>query len=121
MTNRERFELIGKVFEGHEDAVIRADILEFVEKQIAALDHKNEKAKERAANKRAAGDALRAEVLNVIGDEPITVAGILGALGDEALTPAKVVARTRQLVEAGEIEKTFVKVDGSKLVAYKRA
>lgn len=121
MTNREKFDVIGKVFEGYEDVAVRDEILEFVEKQIAALDHKNEAAKKRAAEKRAAGDELRARVLGVMNDEPITVDGILTALGDESLTPAKITARTKQLVAAGEVEKMAVKVDGRKLMAYVRA
>ena len=121
MTNREKFDIIGKVFANYEDVEIRDEILGFVEKQIAALDHKNETAKKRAAEKRAAGDALRERVLGVMNDEPITVDGILAALNEDGLTPAKITARTRQLVAAGEIEKVPVKVEGRKLVGYIRA
>ena len=120
MTNREKFDVIGKVFENY-DGVEREEILEFVEKQIAALDHKNAKAKERAAEKRAAGDELRERIFDIMNDEPITVDGILTALGDEELTPAKITARTRQLVQAGMVEKMPVKVEGRKLVGYVRA
>lgn len=120
MTNREKFDVIGKVFEGYEGAE-RDEILEFVAKQVAALDLKNEKAKERAAKKRAEGDELRDRVLGVITDEPITVEGILEALGDETLTPAKVVARTRQLVDNEIVNKMPIKVEGRKLVGYVRA
>ena len=123
MTNREKYDVIGQVFANvaDVDSSTRDEILEFVEKQVAALDRKNETAKKRAAEKRAAGDELRARVLGVMNDEPITVDGILTALGDESLTPAKITARTKQLVAAGEVEKMAVKVDGRKLMAYVRA
>ena len=117
MTKREMYDVIANVF-ATVDNENKDDILAFCEKEKAALDHKNEAAKKRAAEKRAAGDALRAAVYNVLGDEPMTVNDILVALGDENLTPAKVTARTRQLVAAGEIERTMVKVEGRKLTAY---
>jgi hypothetical protein len=117
MTKREVYDVIESVFNTI-DNEHRDEVLTLVAKERAALDHKNEKAKERAAEKRAAGDELRAKVLGGMNDEPITIDGILTALGDESLTPAKITARTRQLVAAGEITKTMVKVDGRKLTAY---
>lgn len=121
MTNREKFDVIGKVFEGYEDAEIRDEILEFVEKQIAALDAKNAKAKERAAIKRANGDALRGAIEDLLTDEPKTVKDIIDELEDNTLTPAKVVARMTQLVKADKAIKENVKVEGRKLVAYIKA
>ena len=121
MTKREKFERVMNFVTGTEVSFSdeeRNEMLEWCDKEIAALNAKNEKAKERAAEKRAAGDELRAKVLGVMNDEPITIDGILTALGDESLTPAKITARTRQLVAAGEITKTMVKVDGRKLTAY---
>ena len=121
MTKREVYNVIESVFETL-DNEYREDVLNLVAKEKAALDHKNEKAKERAAEKRAAGDALRERIEAVIGTEPITVNGILTALGEEDLTPAKVTARTRQLVAAGLIEKGQIKgEDGRKVMAYHKA
>ena len=59
MTNREKFDVIAEVF-ATVDRADRDEILEFVEKEKAALDRKNVKAKAKAAEKRAAGDELRA-------------------------------------------------------------
>ena len=120
MTNREKYDVIGQVFANvaDVDSSTRDEILEFVEKQVAALDRKNETAKKRAAEKRAAGDALQEMVKGVISDEPITIDGILNAIGDDSLTPAKITARTRKLVASGEIVKEMVKVEGRKLTAY---
>ena len=117
MTKREMYDVIESVFSTI-DNEHSADILEMVSKERAALDRKNAKAKERAAEKRAAGDELRMAVKDVLGSEPMTIGEIIEALGDESLTPAKITARTRQLVAAGEVEKSMVKADGRKLTAY---
>ena len=121
MTKREMYDVIESVFSTvAADKEGAEDILAMVAKERAALDRKNEKAKERAAEKRAAGDELRERVYAVIEEagEPITVNGILEAMYDSSLTPAKVTARTRQLVAAGVVSKGQVKVDGHKLMAY---
>ena len=117
MTNREKFDVIAEVF-ATVDREDRDEILEFVEKQKAAIDHKNAIAKKKAAEKRAEGDALRAKVEAIITDEPKTVNDILAELGDETLTPAKVVARTKQLVAEGKVTRDYIKADGRKLTAY---
>ena len=121
MTKREMYDVIESVFSTvAADKEGAADILTMVAKERAALDRKNEKAKERAAEKRAAGDELRERVYAVIQEagEPITVNGILEAMCDSNLTPVKVTARTRQLVAAGVVAKEQVKVEGHKLMAY---
>lgn len=120
MTKREMYDVIATVFAAT-DREDREEIMAFVEKEKAALDRKNEKAKERAAEKRAAGDALKARIEELLNDEPITVNGIIVALGDEDLTPAKITARTRQLVAEGIALKEQVKIDNRKLMAYTRA
>ena len=124
MTKREKFERVMNFVAGTEVSFSdeeRVEMLEWCEKEIAALNAKNEKAKERAAEKRQEGDKLRETVKGVLGDEPMTINAIIEAIGDESLTPAKVTARTRQLVAAGEITKSIVKVEGRKLTAYTRA
>lgn len=123
MTKREIYDVISTVFEGveHEN---RDEVLEMVAKEKAALDRKNSKAKERAAEKRAAGDELRARIEAVIGTEPMTINDIIEEVDAEGLlglTPAKVTARTKQLVATGAIEKDMVKIDGRKLTAYFKA
>lgn len=123
MTKREMYDVIESVFSTvAADKEGAEDILAMVAKERAALDRKNEKAKERAAEKRAAGDELRERVYAVIEEagEPITVNGILEAMCDSSLTPARIVARTRQLVASNVIEKTSVKIDGRKVVAYNK-
>lgn len=117
MTKREAYEVIGSVFSGIEHES-KDEVLALCEKEIAALDHKNEMAKKRAAEKRAQGDALRATIEGLLSDEPQTVNDIVAELGDESVTPAKVIARMTQLVKAGKANKETLKQDGRKLVAY---
>lgn len=117
MTKREAYEVIGSVFSGIEHES-KDEVLALCEKEIAALDHKNEMAKKRAAEKRAQGDALRATIESLLSDEPKTVNDIVAELGDETVTPAKVIARMTQLVKAEKAAKENIKVDGRKLVAY---
>ena len=121
MTKREKFELVANLVNGAAVEFDREEMLEWCGKEIAALDAKNEKAKERAAEKRAAGDELQARIYALMGEEPMTINDIVAALGDEDLTPARVVARMKNLVKAEEVAKTAVKVEGRKLVGYTRA
>ena len=117
MTKREALAVIGSVFEGIE-VEGREDVLAYVEKEIAALDHKNEMAAKRAAEKRAKGDELRATIEGLLSEEPKTINDILAELDDESLTPSKIVARMTQLVKAGKAVKENVKIGDRKLVAY---
>lgn len=89
-------------------------IVEFCDKEIAALGAKAEKAKARAAAKKAEGDELRKVVASVLTKEPMIAEDVLAAIGDEELTKAKVIARLTQLVKAGDAVKSEVTVDGNK-------
>lgn len=120
MTKKETFDVIANVF-ATVDVPEKDEVLAFIEKEKAAIDAKNVKAKERAAAKRAEGDALRAKIEDVLTDEPMTINDIIEAVDVEGLTPAKVVARMRQLVAAEKVAKESVNVDGRKLVAYVKA
>lgn len=117
MTNREKFEKISAVFATLDDAD-KDEIMEFCEKEIAAIARRNEKAKERATSKRAEGDALRERIYETLGEEPKAIADIVAELADDTITPSKVVARANALVREGRVTKTTIKVDGRKLVAY---
>lgn len=98
--------------------VTPADIAEFVENSLAQLDNRAAKAAERAANKKAEGDQMRATIKAVIGETPMTIAEIIEAVDDPELTNAKAVARLTQLVKLGEIYKADTKVDGRTLKVY---
>lgn len=98
-----------------------AEFVEYAENELAKLAKKNEKAKERAAEKRAIGDDLQAKVLAVITDEPQTRDDILVALNDETgeLTVHKIQSKLNNLVESNQISKCKVKTeDGKTKTAY---
>jgi hypothetical protein len=98
--------------------VTPADIADFVDTSLAQLDNRAAKAAERAANKKAEGDQMRATIKAVIGETPMTIAEIIEAVDDPELTNAKAVARLTQLVKLGEIYKADTKVDGRTLKVY---
>ena len=111
-----KVEIYGMIKEACADNEV---IVDFCDKEIAALGAKAEKAKVRAAAKKAAGDELRAVVASVLTKEPMIAEDILACIeGDEDLTKAKVIARLTQLVKAGEAVKSEVTVDGKKRMAY---
>ena len=86
------------------------------------IENKAEKAKARAAEKRAAGDELRGVIKSVLTDEFQTADAITSQIDGEDVTRAKVIARLGQLVKNGEAEKTDVKTDDNRTVkAYRIA
>lgn len=98
-----------------------AEYVEFIDKEVAAIDARAEKEKARRAEKKAEGDELKDAIKNAIGVEPVTgevLAEALIALFPD-VTKAKITYRAGQLVKAGEIFKVQVKTeDGRKIVAY---
>lgn len=118
-TKMTKVEILGMIKEACEDNEV---IVEFCDKEIAALGAKAEKAKARAAAKKAEGDELRGIVASVLTTEPMIAEDVLAAItGVEDLTKAKVIARLTQLVKAGDAVKTEVTVDGKKRMAYSLA
>lgn len=99
----------------------RDEMVAFLDEQIASLAAKAEKAKERAAARKAEGDELRAVVQSVLTDEVQTIDAIVAQIEGEDVSKAKVTARLSQLVKAGEAVKEMVSVEGRKLTAYKLA
>ena len=124
ITKKDFFAAIRTMVEGIETVGdIPADkVLEFIDTQVAQIDAKAAKAKERAGEKKAEGDALRAEVAAHITTEFQTADDITALVeGFEDITKAKVVARLTQLVNAGTVTKEQVKVGDRKVMAYKLA
>jgi len=116
MTKKDYFNMIADAMADN------ADVVAFCEKEIAALDAKALKAKERAAKKAAEGDALMEAIAGVLDETPKTLAEIAALVGED-VTPNKVSPRAKKLVEAGRAVKTEVtKPEGKgKLVAYTAA
>lgn len=102
------------------DAEKQAEYVEFIDKQIEALDKRKAAAAARAEKKKAESDALTDAIYELIGDKLVTVDEITVAFDDEEVTRAKITARLGKLVNAGLIEKEPVRVDGKKRMAYRR-
>ena len=115
ITKREMFEAIINGVNTGDYTVTADEIVAFCENEIALLDKKAVKAKERAAEKRAAGDELTDAVRDALTDEFVVIADIAAkvaeAIGEEA-TVAKVTYRLTQLVKNGEAENTDIKIPG---------
>ena len=118
ITKKEMFALIKEVITTGimPEAISEDAIVEFCDKEIAALDRKASKAKETAARKRAESDELTDRVAALLTDELATIADITEALGDEEVSRAKVQARLAGLVTNGVAhkEEITVEVDGKK-------
>ena len=98
------------------------DVKEFLEKQVAQIDAKAAKAKERAAKAKAEGDELTKAVEAVITAEFQTADAITEQVDFEDVTKSKVVARLTKLVAAEKVVKEQIKTeDGRKIMAYKLA
>lgn len=124
VTKREYFAAIRAMVENVEAVgeYTADEVLEFIDAQVAQLDAKAAKAKEKAAEKRADGDELRAKVLAAVTDEAQTADQITAALDDAEITKSKVVARLTQLIKTGEVLKEEVKIEGvGKRMTYRLA
>ena len=97
------------------------DVQEFLEKQVAQIDVKAAKAKERAAKAKAEGDELTKAVEAVITAEFQTADAITEQVDFEDVTKSKVVARLTKLVAAEKIVKEQRKVGDRKAMCYKLA
>lgn len=124
MTKKDFYEMLKEiVYPTNADCemtVEQGDLIDFLDKQIALIDAKAEKAKARNAEKKANGDELRDVVQSVLTNDFQTIDAIVAQIEGEEVTKAKVTARLTSLVNNGIAEKTDVKDDeGRKLKAYK--
>ena len=112
ITKREMFEAIKETFETGSCKYDAAVVTAFCDKEIAALDSKAAKAKERAAAKKAEADVLMGQVEAALTDEFQVIADIAAAVAAENAdaTVSKVTFRLTKLVEAGVAEKTQVTI-----------
>ena len=118
ITKREMFEALVAYanacdmdMEINDTVVTSADFVTFATKEIEQLDKKAVKAKERAAAKRAEGDALTEMVLNALTADFQTAADVAAQIEDEEATVAKVSYRLGALVKEGKAVKEDIKVD----------
>lgn len=120
ITKREILEGIKAIVAENPDA---QDYVEFLDKEIATLDARAEKAREKRAEKKNAGDELTEAVYAEIekAEGAIAPQDIADALAGEYedITKNKVTYRAGQLIKEGRVFKIQVKgEDGRKTVAY---
>ena len=113
VTKRDYYEMLKEiVYPTNADCemtVEQGELIEFIDKQIALIDSKAEKAKARNAEKKANGDELREIVQSVLTEEYQTIDNIVSQIEGEEITKAKITARLTSLVKAGLATKSDVK------------
>ena len=123
LTKRDKFEMLKEIVRGDvntEMTTEQADLIDFLNAQIVAIDTKAEKAKARSAEKKANGDELRDVVQTILTEDYQTIDAIVAQIEGEDVTKAKVTARLTSLVKNGLAEKEDIKdEEGRKLKAYK--
>ena len=106
ITKREMFEALIDAANGGEFKFTAQDVVAFAENEIALLDKKATKAKERAATKKAEGDELTEAVYAAVSAEEFeTKETIAARIEGEDVSIAKVQYRLNQLVKAGRVVK----------------
>ena len=127
-TKKQMFEGMIAHFNGEDVEIENEAFVEFCQDQIADLDKKAAKAKERAAAKKAEGDELTDLVHSVLTDEYQTIADITVAVAETVpdISASKITARLTKLFNAGAIEKEQISVEDSegkkrKCMAYRLA
>ena len=103
------------------EKVTAEDVITYATKTIEQLDAKNERAKAKAAEKKAAGDEVTEKIAEVLDGEYATIDEIVEKV-DADVTRAKVAARLGKLIKEGVAVKAQVKTeDGRKVMAYAKA
>lgn len=121
ITKKAYFEMLKDIVAAT-DTADKDNLLAFIDTNIAQLDAKAAKAKEKAAEKKVEGDELREKIAACLTTKPKDIATILDEVGDEELTRAKVTARLAQLINLGTATKEVTKTaDGKKATVYKLA
>lgn len=116
ITKKEMYAAIKETFETGECKFDADVVIAFCEKEMAALDTKAAKAKERAAAKKAEADVLYDQVKDALSTEEFqTIADIAAAVAEvnADATVSKVTYRLTKLVEAGVAEKTDITIPAS--------
>lgn len=124
ITKKDYYAMLKEIVEESKDIeteISKEELLEFIDKQVASINTKAEKAKEKAAEKKANGDELREIVQSVLTEEYQTIDNIVSQIEGEEITKAKITARLTSLVKAGLATKSDVKNEetGKTQKAYK--
>ena len=121
ITKREMYEAIRDLagsgalhMQDFNEEISDAAVVEFFENEIATLDKRAQKTKERAKEKSASTDELTNAVYDCLSEEDFEpIADIAARLDDENATIAKVTYRLGSLVKAGKAEKKEIEIAGS--------
>jgi len=105
ITKKEKYAIIAEAMADN------AMIVEFCENEIAALEKKAEKAKERAAKKKAEGDELKNVIASVLTSEFQTISDVAEQIEGEDITVGKISYRLNALVKEGFAVKEDVTVE----------
>ncbi len=124
ITKKDYYTMLKEIVEESKDIeteISKEELLEFIDKQVASINAKAEKAKEKAAEKKANGDELREVVQSVLTKEYQTIDAIVNQIENEKITKAKVTARLTSLVKAGLATKSDLRNEetGKTQKAYK--
>jgi hypothetical protein len=118
ITKKEKYGMLLAIEEVAADDMLRT----FVEEEIAALEAKAEKARERAAKKKAENDELGEKIYNIIVEKgsSVTLQELYKILSvdDEEITTSKIVARLTKLVNSDKIDKAEATIEKSKKMTY---
>lgn len=122
VTKREMYSAIRSAVKAQDvtfgDEITREMVMEFCDKEIATLDTRADKAKERAAKKKAQGDEMTEAVYAVLSDEEFkTLAAVVQATDGDDVTTGKVQYRLKVLVDTGRAvrgEVVLTSEDGKK-------
>ena len=124
ITKKEYYTMLRDIVRGDSNSEMtnsQYELIEFIDKQIEAIETKAEKAKEKAAEKKANGDELREVVQSVLTNEYQTIDAITSQINGEDVTKAKITARLTSLVKAGLATKSDLRNEetGKTQKAYK--
>lgn len=124
ITKKEYYAMLKDIVRGDSNSEMtnsQYELIKFIDKQIEAIETKAEKAKEKAAEKKANGDELREVVQSVLTDEYQTIDAIVNQIEGEDITKAKITARLTSLVKAGLATKSDLRNEetGKTQKAYK--
>jgi hypothetical protein len=129
ITERNYHETIISILTGKTELTeqLGATLVKYAEGKVAALDARNEKAKEAAAKKKVANDELADRVAGVLTADLVAIADIVTALGDPAVTQGMVINRLTKLVTVGRAVKGEISIPATegvkarKISAYRLA
>lgn len=100
---------------------LKDELVDFIDKQIEAIEKRKVAAAARAEKKKAEADALTDEIFALLTEDFMTADEIVDMLDDETITRNKVTARLAKLIKAEKVVKETIKIDGKRKMAYKLA